>query len=111
MKAAGSKWLARVRKSAREKPFMRLGAHFVKRSFHGGAESDSDELDFGTGLLLMLLPIPGAFVSILFYDKYSSLLRLLRRSPTMNPYSTSLGDEYLFVVVSMVVTGIVAVWR
>jgi hypothetical protein len=29
----------------------------------------------------------------------------------MNPYTASLQDEYLFVVVSMVVTGVLAVWR
>ena len=85
--------------------------HFVSRSFRGGAESDSDELDFSTGLLLVLLPIPGTFVSILYYDKYSTLLQLLRRELVVNPYIASLGDEYLFVVVSIVVTGILAVWR
>lgn len=92
-------------------PLARLVRHFVNRSFRGGAESDSDELDFSTGLLLVLLPIPGTFVSIFFYDKYSTLLQFLRRDLVMNPYSASLGDEYLFVVVSMVVTGILAVWR
>jgi hypothetical protein len=29
----------------------------------------------------------------------------------MEPYSASMGDEYLFIVVSMVLTGVIAVWR
>jgi hypothetical protein len=83
----------------------------MNRSLRGGAESDSEELDFTTGLLLMFLPVPGTFVSIIFYDKYSTLLQLLRKDPSMNPYTASLQDEYLFVVVSMVLTGVLAAWR
>ena len=100
-----------IRKKAHEKPFARLVAHFLNRSFHGGAEADSEELDFSIGLLLMLLPIPGIFVSVFFYDKYSTLLQILRKELIRDPYSASLGDEYLFIVVSMVITGIIAVWR
>lgn len=92
-------------------PFIRLVGHFADRSIRGGAESDSDELDFSTGLLLMLLPTPGAFISIFFYDKYSTLLQLLRKDLITDPYTASPGDEYLFVVISVVVTGIIAVWR
>jgi hypothetical protein len=83
----------------------------MNRSLRGGAESDSEEFDFTTGLLLMFLPVPGTFVSIIFYDKYSTLLQLLRKDLSMNPYTASLQDEYLFVVVSMVLTGVLAVWR
>jgi hypothetical protein len=90
---------------------VRLVGHFVNRSLRGGAESDSEELDFSTGLLLMLLPVPGTFVSIIFYDKYSTFLQWIRKDLTMEPYSASLGDEYLFIVVSMVLTGVIAVWR
>jgi hypothetical protein len=111
MKAVWTRWRARTKRKMDEKPFARLVGHFLNRSFRGGAESDSDEMDFSTGLLLMLLPIPGAFVSIFFYDKYSSLLQFLRKDLIMDPYTASLGDEYLFVVVSMVLTGITAVWR
>jgi hypothetical protein len=109
--SAWNRFLERSNETLGENPFARLVIHFVNRSFRGGAESDSEDLDFSTGLLLMLLPIPGTFVSLLFYDKYSSLLQILRRDLIKDPYSASLGDEYLFVVVSMVVTGIIAVWR
>lgn len=111
MRAAWIKYRQSAEKRAQENPLVRLVMHFVNRSFRGGAESDTDELDFSTGLLLVLLPIPGTFVAIFFYDKYSTLLQYLRRDLVMNPYAASLGDEYLFVVVAMVVTGILAVWR
>ncbi len=109
MKAAWKRWRVSIRKKIEEKPFARLVGHFVNRSFRGGAESDSDEMDFNTGLLLMLLPIPGVFVSIFFYGKYSTFLQILRKDLIMDPYTASLGDEYLFVMVSIVVTGIIAV--
>jgi len=111
MKSAWNRWRAWARKQAAARPFVRLAGHFVNRSLRGGAESDSEELDFSTGLLLMLLPVPGTFVSIIFYDKYSTFLQWIRKDPTMEPYSASLGDEYLFIVVSMVLTGVIAVWR
>ena len=111
MKSAWNRWRAWARKQAAERPFVRLVGHFVNRSLRGGAESDSEELDFSTGLLLMLLPVPGTFVSIIFYDKYSTFLQWIRKDLIMEPYSASLGDEYLFIVVSMVLTGVSAVWR
>ena len=111
MKSAWNRWRAWARKQAAARPFVRLAGHFVNRSLRGGAESDSEELDFSTGLLLMLLPVPGIFVSIIFYDKYSTFLQWIRKDLTMEPYRASLGDEYLFIVVSMVLTGVIAVWR
>jgi hypothetical protein len=111
VRSAWNRWPEWAGKKSAESPFLRLLGHFVHRSLRGGAESDSEELDFSTGLLLMLLPVPGTFVSILFYDKYSTLLQLLRRDLILDPYTASLGDEYLFIVVSMVLTGVIAVWR
>lgn len=111
MKSIWNKWSSWGRKKTGEKPFVRLVGHFMNRSLRGGAETDSEELDFSTGLLLMLLPVPGIFVSIIFYEKYSSLLQLLRRDLIMDAYTASLGDEYLFVVISMALTGVIAVWR
>jgi hypothetical protein len=111
MKSEWNRWRVWARKKAAERPFVRLVGHFVNRSLRGGAESDSEEMDFSTGLLLMLLPVPGTFVSIIFYDKYSTFLQWIRKDLIMEPYSASLGDEYLFIVVSMVLTGVIAVWR
>ncbi len=111
MKSAWNQWRGWARNTAAERPLVRLVGHFVNRSLRGGAESDSEELDFSTGLLLMLLPVPGTFVSIIFYDKYSTFLQWIRKDLIMEPYSASMGDEYLFIVVSMVLTGVIAVWR
>ena len=111
MTSAWKSWREWTRRKAGERPFVRLVSHFVNRSLRGGVESDSEELDFSTGLLLMSLPVPGIFVSIIFYDKYSTFLQWLRKDLIMEPYSASMGDEYLFIVVSMVLTGVIAVWR
>jgi hypothetical protein len=111
MTSAWKGWREWTRQKLAEKPFVRLVGHFVNRSLRGGAESDSEELDFSTGLLLMMLPVPGIFVSIIFYDKYSTFLQWMRKDLIMEPYSASMGDEYLFIVVSMVLTGVIAVWR
>jgi hypothetical protein len=107
-------WM-KVRVWAHEKtaasPLLRLAVHFVNRSLRGGADSDSEELDFTTGLLLMLLPVPGTFISIIFYEKYSTFLQILRKDLIADAYAASLGDEYLFVAIAMALTGAVAVWR
>ena len=54
---------------------------------HGGGESG--ELDFGIGAMLALLAVPGAFASV----------------------AASRSDEYFFIVLAMVATGAVAVWK
>jgi hypothetical protein len=69
------------------KPFTRLVRHSIERVMHGGDESG--ELDFGIGAMLALLAIPGAFASI----------------------AASLPDEYFFIVLAMVATGAVAIWK
>jgi hypothetical protein len=63
------------------------------------------------GLVLSLLALPGGFYSILLLDKYSSLLQWMRHQPSFDPLVTALPDEYLLIVLSMTVTGTVAVWR
>jgi hypothetical protein len=69
------------------KPFTRLVRHSIERVMHGGDESG--ELDFGIGAMLALLAVPGAFASI----------------------AASLPDEYFFIVLAMVATGAVAIWK
>ena len=69
------------------KPFTRLVRHSIERVMHGGDESG--ELDFGIGAMLALLAVPGAFASIL----------------------ASRQDEYFFIVLAMVATGAVAIWK
>lgn len=69
------------------KPFTRLVHHSIERVMHGGGESG--ELDFGVGAMLAVLAVPGAFAS----------------------FAASSADEYFFIVLAMVATGAVAIWK
>jgi len=93
-----------------QRPFFRLARLFVDRIFHGGGEAE-DDLDLSMGLVLSLLALPGGFYSIFLFDKYGSLLQWIRGRHHFDPLAAALPDEYFFVVLSMVVTGTVAVWR
>jgi hypothetical protein len=95
----------------RQRPFWRLVELFLARIFRGGGDSDSEGLDIGVGLVLTLLAVPGGFVSILLFDKYGSLLQWLRGQTNVDPLRIAFPDEYFFIVLSMTVTGAVAVWR
>ncbi len=95
----------------RGRPFWRLVQLFMARIFRGGGDSDSEGLDLGIGLVLTLLAIPGGFVSILLLNKYGTFLQWLRGAPNVDPLLVALPDEYFFIVLSMTVTGAVAVWR
>src|SRR5580704_1887320 len=95
----------------RERPFGRLVQLFVERIFRGGGDTDTEGLDLGVGLVLTLLAMPGGFVSVLLFDKYGSLLQWLRGQLHVDTLLIALPDEYFFIVLSMTVTGAVAVWR
>ncbi len=94
-----------------ERPFWRMVQLFVARIFRGGGDSDAEGLDLGVGLVLTLLAMPGGFVSLLLLNKYGTLLQWLRGIPNVDPLLITLPDEYFFIVLSMTVTGAVAVWR
>jgi len=94
----------------RERPFGRLVRLFGERIFRGG-DADAEGVDLGVGLVLTLLAIPGGFVSILLFDKYGSLLQWLRGIKNIDVLQIAFPDEYFFIVLSMAVTGAVAVWR
>jgi len=95
----------------REQPFWRLVELFVERIFRGGGDTDTEGLDLGVGLVLTLLAMPGGFVSVLLFDKYGSLLQWLRGQLHVDTLLIAFPDEYFFVVLSMTVTGAIAVWR
>jgi hypothetical protein len=95
----------------RQRPFWRMVQLFVDRIFRGGGDSDTEGLDLGVGLVLTLLAMPGGFVSILLFDKYGTFLQWLRGATNVDPLAIALPDEYFFLVLSMTVTGAVAVWR
>lgn len=94
-----------------QRPFWRLVELFVARIFRGGGDSDSEGLDLGIGLALTLLAMPGGFVSLFLLDKYGTFLQWLRGMTSVDPLRMALPDEYFFIILSMVVTGAVAVWR
>jgi len=93
------------------KPFLQLVRLFGGRIFHGSNEGGGGELDLSLGLILSLLALPGGFYSILLFEKYATLLQWMRGQPDFDPLTAALPDEYFFIVLSMVVTGVVAVWR
>ncbi|HZT30411.1 MAG TPA: hypothetical protein VFA33_11035 [Bryobacteraceae bacterium] len=68
-------------------------------------------MEMGVGDLLALLAVPGGLLSLILFDKYSSLLRFLRGHPAFDIYTGSLPDKYFFIVFSMVITGAVTVLK
>ena len=95
----------------RQRPFWRMVYLFAARVFRGGGDSDAEGLDLGIGLVLTLLAMPGGFVSLLLLNKYGTFLQWLRGNTHVDPLLVALPDEYFFIVLSMTVTGAVAVWR
>ena len=91
-----------------EKPFCRLLCLFVGRIFHGDSDS---ELTFSMGLVLALLPVPGGFYSVFLFEKYSTLLQWMRGERVTSPITAAMPEQYFFIVLSMAVTGMIAVWR
>lgn len=106
MDAMFRQWEARS-----QRPFWRMVRLFIARIFRGGGDSDSEGLDLGIGLVLTLLALPGGFVSILLFEKYGTLLQWMRGATNIDPFASTLPDEYFFITLSMAVTGAVAVWR
>ena len=93
-------------------PFARLARHCVDRIFSGSEGAEPGELDLSIAAILALLATPGAFVALFCMDHYGSLLLFLRgQQIRFDPYAESLGDEYFFIVLAMVVAGGVAVWK
>ncbi len=104
-KSQAASWL----RSTLERPFPRLVAHFAATIFEG--ETAADDAEMGAGGLLGLLAVPGGFLSLMLFDKYSSLLQWLRGVRHFNIYTESLPDKYFFIVFSMAITGAVAVLK
>ncbi len=79
--------------------------------FQGGGELGADDLDLGIGITVILLALPGLFVSLLLFEKYGSLIRFLRGDGAFDPFDASIPDEYFFIVLSMAITGIATLWK
>jgi hypothetical protein len=97
--------LRRRARSAAEGPFARLVRHFLHKLVR------ASEIDLGIGGLLAVLAAPGAFTAMLMLDKYSAFLNWYRGHLRDDLYVTSVPDKYLFLSVSMAVTGIVTVLK
>ena len=110
--------MSRIRALLRKKcervfqtPFGCLLRLFVARMFHGSSKPGAEDLNLGVGVILILLAMPGVLVSLLMFGMYGSLIRFLRGQPAFNPFTSTVSDEYFFIVLSMVVTGAAALWR
>jgi hypothetical protein len=99
-----AKWDASIRR-----PFPLLVRLSMNRIFYG-SNAGEEELNISMGVVLALLAVPGGFVSIFLFDKYGSFLQWLRGQTNFDPLAAALPDEYFFIVLSMAVTGGVAVW-
>lgn len=99
------------RQRLRDRPFPRLVLHFFGVLFRSGEQPEETGFDLGVGGLLGILAVPGAFLSLFLFDKYSSLLRFIRGHRAFDIYVGSLPDKYFFIVFSMVITGVVAVLK
>jgi hypothetical protein len=85
---------------------------FLGRMFHGSSDADDGQLDLGPGVIAILLAMPGLLVSLLMFEKYGSLMHFLNGDlNTFDAFAETVSDEYFFVVLSVVVTGIAALWR
>jgi hypothetical protein len=93
-------------------PFGTLFRLFLGRMFHGSSDGDDGQLDLGPGVIAILLAMPGLLVSLLMFEKYGSLMHFLNGDlNTFDAFAETMSDEYFFVVLSIVVTGIAALWR
>jgi hypothetical protein len=84
---------------------------FIGRMFYGDTEPAAGEANRGVAVMVILLALPGLLASLLMLQKYGSLIRFLRGQQAVDPFVTPIADEYSFIVLSIVVTGIVALWR
>jgi len=106
-----TKYLRRRWRTFKRTPLGGLLRLFVGRMFHGGAETGSDSLGMGVGVLVILLAMPGLLASLLMLEEYGSLIRYMRGDGVFDPFVATLPDEYFFIVLSMFVTGVATLWR
>jgi hypothetical protein len=96
--------------AAPQKAFSCLLRLFVGRMFHGG-EVGNDDLDLGVGISSVLLAMPGLLVSLLLFEKYSSLVHFMMGDVKFDPFRATIPDEYFFIALSMAVTGLATLWK
>src|ERR1700722_15788654 len=92
---------------AAQRSFIRLVVHFLTRLVRGGHETESADFDFGAGPLLGLLAAPGAFCSLVLFEKYSTLQDFILQRQHPNVDAMSAPDKYFFICLAMAVAGVV----
>jgi hypothetical protein len=92
-------------------PFARLVRHFLVRLTRSDQDAASSEVQLGVGALLGLLSMPGSMTCFILLDKYSTFLAWLRGRLHQDIFVVSLPDKYLFLALSMAITGIVTVLK
>ena len=90
----------------RQKPYVRLVMHFLARLVGGGRDNEAG-FNFGAGPLLGLLAAPGAFCSLVLFEKYSTLQDFILQRRHPNVEAMSAPDKYFFICLAMAVAGVV----
>ncbi|MBV9887678.1 MAG: hypothetical protein JO119_14120 [Acidobacteria bacterium] len=103
--------IARRFRTFAKTPFGALLRIFLGRMFHGGTDDEQGQLDMGVGIVTVLLAMPGLLVSLLMFEKYGSLIHFLRGERNFDTFAATIPDEYFFITLSVVVTGIATLWR
>jgi hypothetical protein len=81
------------------------------RLARGERDAASSEVQLGVGALLGLLAMPGAMTSFILLDKYSTFLSWVRGRLHQDVFVVSIPDKYLFLALTMAITGIVTVLK
>lgn len=76
-----------------------------------GSEANPTEMEVSLPALLGMLAVPGAFLTLSLFGKYSSLVRYIRRQVEPDIFVVSIQDKYFLIVFSMVITGVVTVLK
>ncbi|HYO84524.1 MAG TPA: hypothetical protein VES20_24190, partial [Bryobacteraceae bacterium] len=79
--------------------------------FFLGRFFETDAGGIAPGAAVVLLALPGTIVALILMEKYSALARYGRRMFVWDPNLASVGDKYLFVVLSFVIVSIVTALR
>jgi hypothetical protein len=93
------------------RPFASLVLYFIQSIFKSGQEYGGSDVGLGIGGGLAILALPGAFTSIILFEKYSTLNLFLRHQRAFDVYAASLPDKYFFIVLSMTITGVVVILK
>jgi hypothetical protein len=105
-----SKFVRRIASLAKT-PFGTLLRIFLGRMFHSGGDNEDGQLDLGVGIVTVLVAMPGLLVSLLMFEKYGSLIHFLAGERNFDKFAATIPDEYFFITLSVVVTGVAALWR